>query len=85
MKIYRLLKHADGRTETFRPVKNEHGQYVLADRAVRDQHNLAANQVFVVDEASLVARIRQGFACRMQGDISGQRNLISPDSITIEE
>ena len=84
MKIYRILKHADGSVETFRPVKNRNGHYVLADCSVHQQHNLAENQIFVESEEALVVRIRQGFSCRMRGDLSGQRNLISAHEIIIE-
>ena len=35
----------DGRTETYTPMKNADGYFILADRAVDPQHNKAANQL----------------------------------------
>jgi|GEM_PF-2662245 hypothetical protein len=76
----------DGRIEVFTPKRNAHGYYTLADRAVDPQHNKAANQFYVSDLDAVIARIRRGgVSLRMQGDITGQPNLISAREIEIEE
>ena len=76
----------DGRVEVFTPMKNADGYYILADRAVDPQHNKAANQFFVRDLDAVVARVRRGgVSVRMQGQITGQPNLISAREIEIEE
>lgn len=88
-KMTRLLRRRalpDGRVELFTPKKNEDGYYILADRAVDAQHNKAANQFFVRDLDAVVARIRRGgVSLRMQGEITGQSNLISAREIEIED
>lgn len=74
----------DGRLETFAPMRNADGYYILADRAVDPQHNKAANQFYVKDIAAVAARIRAGgVSLRMKGDITGQPNLISASEIEI--
>lgn len=74
----------DGRVETFHPMKNADGYFILADRVVDPQHNKAANQFFVRDIAAVAARIRAGgVSLRMKGDITGQPNLISAGEIEI--
>lgn len=74
----------DGRTETYRPMRNADGYYILADRAVDPQHNKAVNQFFVKDIAAVVGRIRKGgISLRMLGDITRQPNLISAAEIEI--
>jgi hypothetical protein len=74
----------DGRVETFVPMKNADGYYILADRVVDPQHNKAANQFFVRDIAAVAARIRAGgVSLRMKGDVTGQPNLISAGEIEI--
>jgi hypothetical protein len=84
--LVRRRKLPDGRIEVFTPMKNADGYYILADRAVEAQHNKAANQFFVRDLAAVVARVRRGgVSLRMQGDITGQPNLISAREIEIEE
>lgn len=76
----------DGRVEVFTPMKNADGYYILADRVVDPQHNKAANQFFVRDLDAVVARVRRGgVSLRMQGQITGQPNLISAREIEIEE
>ena len=76
----------DGRVETFTP-KMTHGYYTLADRAVDPKkHNTAANQFLVRDIEAVIARIKRGgVSLRMQGDITGQENLLSAGSIEIED
>ena len=85
----RLLRRRalpDGRIEVFTPKKNDDGYYILADRAVDAQHNKAANQFFVRDIEAVIARIKRGgVSLRMQGQITGQSNLISSREIEIEE
>ena len=74
----------DGRIETFVPMKNVDGYFILADRTVDPQHNKAANQFFVKDITAVAARIRAGgVSLRMRGDITGQPNLISAAEIEI--
>jgi hypothetical protein len=74
----------DGRLETFTPMRNADGYYILADRAVDPQHNKAVNQFYVKDIAAVAARIRAGgVSLRMKGDITGQPNLISASEIEI--
>ena len=74
----------DGRTETYTPMKNADGYFILADRAVDPQHNKAANQFYVKDIAAVAARLRAGgVSLRMRGDITGQPNLISAAEIEI--
>lgn len=74
----------DGRTETFTPMKNGDGYFILADRTVDPQHNKAANQFFVKDIEAVAARVRAGgVSLRMRGDITGQPNLISSGEIEI--
>lgn len=84
-----LLRHralSDGRIEVFRPLKNADGYYVLADRAVDQQHNKAANQFYVKDIFAVAARLRRGnVSLRMRGEITGQPNLISAAEIEIRE
>lgn len=76
----------DGRTETFLPMKNADGYFILADRCVDPQHNKAVNQFYVKDPAAVVARLRRGgVSLRMRGDITGQPNLISSAEIEIIE
>jgi len=82
--IRRQRKLSDGRVETFTPMKNAHGYFILADRAVDSQHNKAINQFYVKDPAALVARLRRGgVSLRMKGDINGQPNLISASEIEV--
>lgn len=85
----RLLRRRalpDGRIEVFTPKKNDDGYYILADRAVDAQHNKAANQFYVRDIEAVIARIKRGgVSLRMQGEITGQSNLISAREIEIEE
>lgn len=74
----------DGRVETFTPMKNGDGYYILADRAVDPQHNKAVNQFFVKDIEAVAARLRAGgVSLRMKGDITGQPNLISSGEIEV--
>jgi hypothetical protein len=76
----------DGRVETFTPSKNDDGYYILADRTVDAQHNKAVNQFFVRDLQAVIARVKRGgVSLRMQGEITGQNNLISAREIEIEE
>ncbi len=82
--IRRERRLPDGRTETFTPMKNVDGYYILADRAVDPQHNKAVNQFYVKDIAAVVARLRRGgVSLRMRGDLTGQPNLISAGEIEI--
>lgn len=74
----------DGRKETYEPMRNADGYYILADRVVDPQHNKAANQFYVKDINAVAARIRAGgVSLRMKGDITGQPNLISASEIEI--
>lgn len=74
----------DGRTETYTPMRNGDGYYILADRIVDRQHNKAANQFYLKDIEAVAARIRAGgVSLRMRGDITGQPNLISSGEIEI--
>jgi len=85
-KLIRRRTLPDGRVEVFTPKRNADGYYTLADRAVDPQHNKAANQFYVRDLNAVVARIKRGgVSLRMQGDISGQPNLISAREIEIIE
>ena len=85
-KLVRRRRLPDGRVEVFTPKRNADGYYTLADRAVDPQHNKAANQFYVRDLDAVVARIRRGgVSLRMQGDITGQPNLISAREIEIED
>ena len=85
-KLLRRRTLPDGRIETFTPMKNADGYYILADRAVDPQHNKAVNQFFVRDIEAVVARVRRGgVSLRMQGEITRQPNLISAREIEIEE
>jgi hypothetical protein len=84
IRIVRRRTLPDGRVEECLPVRNQHGQYILADRSVDPQHNKAVNQFFVDSIEALVARIRNGgVSVRMRGSISGQPNLISASEIEI--
>lgn len=84
VEITRRRSLPDGRIETFTPMKNADGYYILADRTVDPQHNKAVNQFFVKDPVALVARLRAGgVSLRMKGDITGQPNLISAAEIEI--
>jgi hypothetical protein len=74
----------DGRTETYTPMTNVDGYYILADRVVDPQQNKAVNQFFVKDITAVAARLRAGgVSLRMRGDITGQPNLISASEIEI--
>lgn len=74
----------DGRKETYEPMRNAEGYYILADRVVDPQHNKAANQFYVKDINAVAARLRAGgVSLRMKGDITGQPNLISAREIEI--
>lgn len=85
--MIRIVKRrtlADGRVEEYTPMRNRHGQYILADRGVDSQHNKAVNQFFVDSIEALAARIRNGgVSVRMRGSISGQPNLVSASEIEI--
>lgn len=81
MSITRKRLNQDGSIEIYKPYTNADGYYILADTSVRKQHNLKENQIFVKSKEALIARIKQGFACRMEGMDTGQRNLIHPDEI----
>lgn len=82
--IRRCRTLSDGRVETFTPVKNADGYFILADRAVDAQHNKAVNQFYVKDPVALIARLRRGgVSLRMKGDITGQPNLISASEIEL--
>lgn len=84
--LRRLRTLPDGRTETYTPMRNADGYYILADRAVDPQHNKAVNQFFVKDIAAVAARLRAGgVSLRMKGDITGQPNLISASEVEILE
>lgn len=84
--LIRRRELPDGRVEVFTPMRNAHGYYILADRAVDPQHNKAANQFFVRDLDAVIARVRRGgVSLRMQGDITRQPNLISAREIEIVE
>jgi len=86
IQLIRRRTLSDGRVEVFRPMKNAHGYYVLADRAVDPQHNRAANQFYVKDLEAVAARLRRGgVSLRMRGDISRQPNLSSAGEIEIDE
>jgi hypothetical protein len=85
-RLVRRRTLADGRVEEFTPMRNADGYYILADRAVDPQHNKAVNQFFVRDLNAVIARIRRGgVSLRMQGEITGQPNLISAREILIED
>lgn len=74
----------DGRLETYTPMRNADGYYILADRVVDPQHNKAVNQFYIKDIVAVAARIRAGgVSLRMRGDITGQPNLISASEIEI--
>jgi hypothetical protein len=82
--IRRRRNLPDGRVETYVPMRNADGYYILADRVVDPQHNKAVNQFFVKDIAAVAARLRSGgVSLRMKGDITGQPNLISSTEIEI--
>jgi hypothetical protein len=82
--LRRRRKMEDGRIETFTPMRNADGYYILADRVVDPQHNKAINQFYVKDLNAVVSRIRAGgVSLRMKGDITGQPNLISAAEIEI--
>ncbi len=82
--LRRIRKLPDGRLETFLPMTNADGYFILADRVVDPQHNKAANQFYVKDIAAVAARIRAGgVSLRMKGDLTGQPNLISAAEIEI--
>lgn len=84
MRLLRRRTLPDGRVEIFTP-KMTDGYYTLADRAVDPQHNKAVNQFLVRDLEAVIARIRRGgVSLRMQGEITGQENLISARAIEIE-
>jgi len=85
-RLIRRRKLPDGRVELFTPMRNADGYYILADRAVDPQHNKAANQFYVRDIEAVIARVRRGgVSLRMQGDITGQPNLISAREIEVED
>ncbi len=74
----------DGRIETYTPMLNVDGYYIMADRVVDPQHNKAVNQFFLKDITAVAARLRAGgVSLRMRGDITGQPNLISASEIEI--
>jgi hypothetical protein len=82
--LRRLRRLPDGRIETFLPMLNADGYFILADRAVDPQHNKAVNQFFVKDISAVAARLRRGgVSLRMRGDVTRQPNLISAAEIEI--
>lgn len=82
--LLRRRRLPDGRLETYTPMRNADGYYILADRTVDPQHNKAINQFFVKDIVAVAARIRAGgVSLRMKGDITGQPNLISAAEVEI--
>jgi hypothetical protein len=86
IRLVRRRKLPNGQIEVFTPKPNPDGYYILADRAVDPQHNKAVNQFFVQDLEAVAARVRRGgVSLRMQGDITGQYNLISAREIEVED
>lgn len=84
IQLRRRRELPDGRVETYAPMKNGDGYFILADRVVDPQHNKAANQFYLKDIEAVAARIRAGgVSLRMKGDINGQPNLISSGEIEI--
>lgn len=82
--LRRIRMLPDGRKETYEPMRNADGYYILADRVVDPQHNKAVNQFYVKDIDAVAARLRAGgVSLRMKGDITGQPNLISASEIEI--
>lgn len=82
--IRRQKTLSDGRVETFTPMTNADGYFILADRVVDKQHNKATNQFFVKDPVALIARLRKGgVSIRMRGDITGQPNLIRASEVEV--
>lgn len=82
--LRRMRRLPDGRIETYTPMLNSDGYFILADRVVDPQHNKAVNQFFVKDLAAVAARLRHGgVSLRMRGDVTGQPNLISAAEIEI--
>lgn len=86
LEISRRRRLPDGRIETFVPMRNADGYFILADRAVDPQHNRAVNQFFLKDINAVIARLRRGgISIRMKGDLTGQPNLISASEVVISD
>ena len=85
LRFVRRRSLPDGRVEEFTP-KQVDGLYVLADRAVRPQHNLKLNQFFVREPEAVAARLRRGgVSLPMRGALTPQENHITARQIEIEE
>ena len=90
--VYRDRKHTDGefngQTERYWPDPDARGLYELGDPKVpkkpdgKNQNQQKQHAIFVETQENAVRLVREyGFSLRMKGDLTGQRNLIKPDSI----
>ena len=79
---HRVRRLENGRLEHYFPDRHANGMYELADPARGSDKHHQKNAIFVADVGMAIHLVRQyGFAIRMRGNVTGQRNLISADEI----
>ena len=80
--LHRVRVLDDGRTEKYFPDENSDGLFELGDPARGKEHHHQKNAIFVrdLDMAKYLMR-EYGFALRMRGEITNQRNLISASEV----
>ena len=85
MNLIRHRTHTSGRhvgkTEVYRAEPNEDGFYVLGDPAHGDVKHHREHSVLTLDRDTAARLVSLGFHLRMKGELTGQVNLISPQSI----
>jgi hypothetical protein len=90
--VYRERQHTDGKhagqSEVYWPDPDERGLFELGDSKVpkkpdgKNQNQRKEHAIFVENEKNAVRLVREyGFSFRMKGELTGQRNLIKPESI----
>jgi hypothetical protein len=86
VKIYRQRFHSEGpfagQTEIYRPVRNRDGKYVLGDPMAGETKHHKDEQIYEANESKALSLIKNGgCSIRMKGELTGQRNMITPDKI----
>lgn len=83
---HRVRRHKsgafEGRTEHYFPDADENGFYELGDPKRGGEKHHKKNAIFVSSLEMALHLVRTyGFSMRMRGDLTKQRNLISPEEI----
>ncbi|EDL50383.1 hypothetical protein [Erythrobacter sp. SD-21] len=84
--VYRDRVHTEGelagKTERYWPDPDVRGLYELGDPQMGKTKHHKPNAIFVEEQENAVRLVREyGFSLRMRGELTGQRNLISPKEI----